>query len=52
MEGLWIDEMFVHLISLEEKMRPIPKISEADAIVLAGIYSLDVSNFVPGQRTR
>ncbi|MDD4093291.1 MAG: hypothetical protein PHF94_01595 [Methanothrix sp.] len=76
MEGLWIDEIFFHLISLEEKMRPIPnmasrdptrfssplspkaakaaleKICEADAIVLAGIYSLDVSNFVPGQRTR
>ena len=76
MEGLWIDEMFVHLISLEEKMRPIPnmasrepawfssplspkaakaaleKISEDDAMVLAGIYSSDASNFVPGQRTR
>jgi hypothetical protein len=26
--------------------------SEADAMVLTGIYSSDASNFVPGQRTR
>lgn len=30
----------------------LEKISEDDAMVLAGIYSSDASNFVPGQRTR
>ncbi|VVB72741.1 Uncharacterised protein [uncultured archaeon] len=28
------------------------RISEADVMVLTGIYSSDASNFVPGQRTR